>query len=61
MIGSHLLVGSMIGSHLPVGSMIGSHLPVALVPYLLAQQVLFNQIKLLILRQIKWLLLNLSN
>jgi hypothetical protein len=57
---NHLPVASMITNHLPVASMITNHLPVELLTCLLAKQVLFNQIKLLLLRQIKWPLLNLS-
>jgi hypothetical protein len=57
---NHLSVEQRITNHLPVEQRITDHLPVELQPCLLAQQVLFNQIKSLLSRQIKWPLLNLS-
>ena len=56
----HLPVEQRITNHLPVEQRITDHLSVELVLYLLAQQLLFNQIKFLPLHQIKWPHLNLS-
>jgi hypothetical protein len=56
----HLLVEQRITDHLLVEQRITNHLPVELVLCLLAQQLLFNQTKFLLLHQIKWPLLNLS-
>ena len=56
----HLSVEQPITDHLSVEQQITNHLSVELQTCLLAQQIHFNQIRLQVLRQIKWRLLSLS-
>jgi hypothetical protein len=56
----HLSVEQRITDHLSVEQRITDHLSVELQTCLLAQQIHFNQIRLLVLHQIKWPHLDLS-